>query len=220
MLPSVMLTSTVKLVGGIPGGGDAARAAGVLESAGVGGAADPGIGRLAAGSDGGEGGEAGGVADDLVALRAVGVDPVAFGGRVLLEEGGRRSGRCGDTDRRGRGGGGKVGGVRRSERHRELLIVADRQDRAGGRGVGERAGDAAGDAGNRPGRRRVELGARQGRARDDAGGVGPGDRRRGLGDVDQCCRGGGRVIGGVGGREGDRQGLVVARLEDCTDGGE
>ena len=84
--------------GGIPGGGDAAGAAGDLEGAGIGGAGGPGPARLAGGRDGGVAGEADGAAaaDDVVALRAVGVDPGPLRRRVLLEErGGGRGCRCG-----------------------------------------------------------------------------------------------------------------------------
>ena len=55
----------------------------------VGRAGRPGVAGLAAGCDGGVGGEVGRVADDLVALGAVGPDPVPFRRRVLLEERGR-----------------------------------------------------------------------------------------------------------------------------------
>ena len=83
--PSVRLTSTEKLLA-YQHSGDAAGAAGVLEGAGVGGAGGPGIGRLAGGRDGGVSGVAGGVADDVVALGAVGADPVALRRGVLLDQ--------------------------------------------------------------------------------------------------------------------------------------
>ncbi len=84
--------------GGKPGGGDAAGAVGDLQSAGIRGAVGPGPGRLAGGRDGGVAGDAdgGAAADDVVALRAVGVDPGPLRRRVLLEERGRGGGcRCG-----------------------------------------------------------------------------------------------------------------------------
>ena len=70
--------------GGVPDGGDAVRRAGDLQGAGVGGGRGPGVGRLAAGRDGGVGREAGRAADDVVALRAVGADPAPLRRRVLL----------------------------------------------------------------------------------------------------------------------------------------
>ena len=103
--PSVMSTLTVKLV---PLGAYQASAMrgrgvgvgvgrGVLDGAGVGGARGPALGRLARGGDDGVGrvaGVPGGVADGVVALRAVGADPVPLGRRVRLEVRRRRGGRA------------------------------------------------------------------------------------------------------------------------------
>ena len=79
--------------GRVPAGGDASGAAGILERPGVGRARGPGATRLSRGRDGGVAGQAGRVADDVVALGAVGSDPVPLRRRVLLDERGRRASR-------------------------------------------------------------------------------------------------------------------------------
>src|SRR5262249_44337055 len=110
--------------------------------------------------------------------------------------------------RRGRGGRvvDRVGG---REGDRQHLTVAYRQDRAGGRRVGEGPGHAGGG---------VELGRAQGRPLDDVRRGGPGERRRRLRHVDGRRGRGGRVVGRVGGREGDREGLTLAGGQDRAGG--
>src|SRR5439155_1390319 len=66
------------------------------------------------------------------------------------------------------------------------------------------------DEASRHGRGRIELSGAQRGAVRDAGGVCPGQDRRGLLHVDRGGGGHGVVVGGVGGREGDRQGLAEA----------
>src|SRR5262249_37193710 len=114
------------------------------------------------------------------------------------------AGRVGPGDRRG----GPVHGERNVPRHALVVGAVGRgegdrqrmgagaQDSAGGRVVGEGAGDVGGG---------VQLGAVQRRAVGDGGRVGPGDRRDGPvhGERHVPCHA--VVVGAVGGGEGDRQ---------------
>ena len=74
----------------VPAGGDAASAAGGLQGADVDGGGRPGVGRGTRGGHRGVAGQAGGLADDVVALGAVGADPRPLRRRVLLDERRRR----------------------------------------------------------------------------------------------------------------------------------
>ena len=121
--PSVRFTSTVKLVRRVPAGGDAAGAAGVLEGPRVGRAGGPGVVRLARGRDGGVAGKAGRVADDVVALRAVGPDPVALRRRVLSSTQGTAVGsRVGRVEEQAAEHGVRPGQIRDRDQH----VPADR----------------------------------------------------------------------------------------------
>ena len=115
----------------VPGGGHAGRAAGRLQCSGVARVRRPGKVRLAGGRDRGVRGVVGRAADDVVALRAVGPDPVTRGRGVLIDEHGRRvgdhrhTGGPHDARRRGVGRGDRLCSQRRErgdKRERPLLL--------------------------------------------------------------------------------------------------